>query len=247
MLSLRLKILAKFAFIGDLHSQLVPMMRAVDYCVANDLLPIFLGDLFDSRCEISESVAVYKFARKCQDELGAIVLDSNHQEKLCRYLKKGKVRLDLVPELARSISEFASSDVPAQELTQWLSNCPLGTVIRDDQGKEFRAAHAYFSSRIVVPDYDNLYLLTECDKRERTLCQYGPVNTKGDRRVWWKESQKRNWVRVSGHYHVIYKDEKSLLIDGGLGGVTRSWFCKEEPILVLYDSTSGNLVEFPKM
>ena len=223
------------------------MMRAVDYCVANDLLPIFLGDLFDSRCEISESVAVYKFARKCQDELGAIVLDSNHQEKLCRYLKNQKVRLRLIPELARSISEFASSDVLAEELTEWLSGCPLGVVIRDDQGREFRAAHAYFPSEIEVPEYDTFFLLTECTKQERRLCQYGPVNTNGSRQIWWKESQKRDWTRVSGHYHVIYKDEKSVLLDGGLGGTSRSWFCKEEPILVLYDSTSGNLVEFPKM
>ena len=236
--------MTKFAFIGDIHSQLAPMRKAVDYCISNSLLPIFLGDMFDSRCSTSDTVAVYHFARECQERLGAIILDSNHQEKLYRYLLNGKVRIDLVPELGRSVEEFRDAGVPVEELMEWLQQCPLGVVIRDDDGKEFRAAHAYFPSFIEVPDFTDFFLLREGGRKVRELCRYGPKREDGGRRLWWENPTERAWIRVCGHYHVVFRDERSLALDAGCGGTRRSWFCNGEPALALYDGVSRQIVEF---
>ena len=84
----------KYAFIGDIHSQLNPLTEALQYCAEWGLTPIFLGDLFDSREDVSHSVEVYRTVRAWQDGAGAIVLRSNHQDKLERWAKGNKVRVD---------------------------------------------------------------------------------------------------------------------------------------------------------
>jgi DNA integrity scanning protein DisA with diadenylate cyclase activity len=76
-----------YAIIGDVHSDAKKLKRALDYAKEHELKVILLGDLFDSRCDYSDSVKVYELVKNS----GAIVLQSNHQEKLIRYLK-GKLK-----------------------------------------------------------------------------------------------------------------------------------------------------------
>lgn len=141
-----------FALIGDVHSQSSSLYSALTYCDENNLCPIFLGDIFDSRCDTSDSVGVYRMVREAEVNLNAIVLQSNHQNKFIRWLKGNKI----LPNhgLERTIEDFlignyvaiTTAHVEKEELLEWLTNLPYGVVFRDKDLLEYRAAHAYFPS-----------------------------------------------------------------------------------------------------
>lgn len=141
---------AHWAIIGDIHSQAHKLERAIAYCRVNNRKPLFLGDIFDSRCPTSDSFGVYKMLRVAQCELGAIILQSNHQDKLIRFLHGNKVTENY--GLSRTIAEFGlrspTPKVSRGELLDWLSEMPFGIVFVDDKGHEYRAAHAYFPSKV---------------------------------------------------------------------------------------------------
>lgn len=232
-----------YALIGDLHSQLAPLVESLLYCRENDLTPIFLGDIFDSRCDHSHSVLVYDVLRSAQDLFpGMQILRSNHQDKLERYLKGNKVHLS--PELQRTLDDFAESTVSNEELLSWLESMPYGFCFFDNDGFEHRCAHAYFPSWQEVPEYEDCLPIYDMTKKARQLAMYGPSHREGNGRVfWWEKPSERNWVRVAGHYHVVHRSEFNLVLDAGCGGVKRSWFCNESPALVLWDTRKKELVE----
>jgi hypothetical protein len=231
-----------YALIGDIHSQYEPLHKALSYCQSNALIPVLLGDIFDSRCEKSDSVGVYKLLRQAQTELGAIILRSNHQDKLERYLKGNSVKVS--PELQRTIDDMALGGVSASELLTWLESLPYGFCFKSE-GVERRCAHAYFPSWVEVPDYDLFHFVWNPPRKVKQLMMYGPMQREeGKRAFWWEGKSNRDWVRCAGHYHVIHNSKNNLVLDGGCGGTKRSWFCNESPILALYDSGTGSIVEF---
>ena len=233
--------MTNYAFIGDIHSQIVPLEQAADYCITNGLRPVFLGDLFDSRCDTSDTVGVYHLARYLQATQGAVVLNSNHQDKLRRFLSGSNVRV--MPELDRSISEFKESNVKADDLLAWLNTCPYGFCFRDSRGTEYRAAHAMFPSWVEIPEYDEAHLVRSPSSKAKELMLYGPKDRDTKKRVeWWRSESDRPFVRVSGHYHEVYADAKSLVLDGGCGG--GAW-CREPGYLPVYDVERQSLVRFP--
>ena len=75
-----------YAIIGDVHSDAIKLEKAFNYAQEHNLKIILLGDLFDSRCDYSDSIGVYELVKNSS----AIVLQSNHQEKLIRYLAKNQ-------------------------------------------------------------------------------------------------------------------------------------------------------------
>jgi hypothetical protein len=233
-----------YALIGDLHSQVAPLVESLLYCSENNLTPIFLGDVFDSRCDSSNSVRVYRILKEAQKDFpGMQILRSNHQDKLERWLKGNSVKV--MSELQRTIDEFALSDVPSNELLKWLESLPYGFCFRDENGKEYRCSHAFFPGWVDVPPYENTVTIYDVPKKAKQLMMYGPSHTDHRGRVfWWNNTSERDWVRVAGHYHVVHTDEKSLVLDAGCGGKERSWFCSEPPGLVLWDTTRNDLVEF---
>lgn len=231
-----------YAFIGDIHSQIQPLREAVEYCKSNNLRPVFLGDVFDSRCDTSDSVAVYHLLREVQSTMNAVVLRSNHQDKFERYLRGNSVRVAI--ELQRSIDDFAASEVPAEELLQWLESLPYGFCFKQD-GMEYRCAHAYFPSWQEVEEYEQECFIREATRKARQLMMYGPQDKLTRHRVfWWERPSERQWVRVAGHYHVIHCGDNNLVLDGGCGSKDRSWFCREQPCLVLYNLSAQELIEF---
>lgn len=232
-------------FIGDIHSQFAALERAVEFCVRRDFRPILLGDVFDSRCEISDSVGVFRLVRQIQLELDAVVLNSNHQDKLIRFLKGGDPYLRVMPELARTVGEFEQSDVDRDELLSWLESLPDGFVFREN-GREFRCAHAFFPSWLEVPEFDKEFFVKDLPRKTRQLLLYGPNDRETRKRVeWWRKESDREWVRVAGHYHHIHHSETSLVLDGGCGGTSRSWFCRNPAVLVGWAPSEGVLTEFP--
>lgn len=133
--------------IGDVHSQARPLEKALHYAAQiPDCLVVFLGDLFDSRCSTSESADVYGLVRMFQDTYGAVVLHSNHQDKLLRFYRGNPVDLVKAPELARTIKELDDRSLDREAVRSWLESCPYGYIFKDSRLKEYRAAHAYFPS-----------------------------------------------------------------------------------------------------
>jgi hypothetical protein len=233
----------KYALIGDVHSQFAPLLAAWQHCQAHGLTPVFLGDLFDSRTDISETVAVYRLIREIQAQTGCIVLNSNHQDKLIRVLRGNNVRLEFVPELVRSLTEFDEAGVDRQELLDWLSNCPHGYVFRDFAGTEYRCAHAMFPSWIEVPSYEVDHRVYSPGSKAKELMLYGPRDKETRQRVeWWLSESERTWVRVSGHYHVVHTGPQSLVLDSGCGG--GAWV-RDAGELSLWNVEDRSLIAFP--
>lgn len=225
-----------YALIGDVHSQAHCLELALNHCKEHKLRPLLLGDLFDSRCPNSQSVEVYHLAVSAQKELNAIILHSNHQDKLLRYLRGNNVVLN--NGLDRTVSEFENSNVSIQALYEFLGSLPYGMVFRHQQS-EYRAAHAFFSQQIDIPEYTDYHLVygEDIPAKIRNVMLYGPTGSNG-RIYWWENDHSRDFIRVAGHYHVIHIDDRSLVIDGECGDD------KETAFLPLYDLSNSLLKKF---
>ena len=238
-----------YALIGDVHSQPGPLLEALDHCYYNKLTPILLGDLFDSRCDTSDSVAVYKAVRDAQSSFpGMVVLRSNHQDKLERYLKGNNVRI--FQDLRQTLSDFEEGGIDTKgELLPWLLSFPYGIVFRDSAGMEYRCSHACFPSQLEVPEYDDRYLVKEATRKERDLMMFGPsYPTPGgpnERVFWWNKEPNRTWVRVAGHYHAVHISDYNLVLDGQMGGSSRDPVPPSEMNLCLYSVEDKALKLFP--
>lgn len=211
----------RFALIGDIHSQAAPLLDAIDFCQSRNLTPIFLGDLFDSRVSISDSARVYKAVKEATNQ-GAIVLRSNHQNKYERYVKGAKIKMS--PSLKRTLDDFQEANIPLEEVLEWLETFPYGVCFRDSRGTEYRCAHAMFSQKVEVPaNYSGVYHVMDVPKNIRDTMIYGgfrkdeSVPGDGNRLFWWAMESSRNWVRVAGHYHRVFIDDKNIVLDGGIG------------------------------
>lgn len=190
-----------YALIGDLHSQANKLEKALDYCDSIGATPLLLGDIFDSRCEYSNSEKTFYLLHERDD---VVILRSNHQDKLERYLKGNNVTLN--QGLDRTVSELHNVD--SHLLLTWLESFPY-TFIFDINGKEYKCAHAYYHSSISE--------LEELTPWQKKLAIYGPRLEGNIRRQWWMEEENKEWCRVSGHYHTIYITDSSIVLDGHCG------------------------------
>lgn len=240
--------MTKYAFIGDIHSQAAPLSAAFDYCQKNGLTPVMLGDLFDSRCELSNSAEVYDLVRNAQSKFpGMVILRSNHQKKLERFIKGHSVNMS--PDLERTLSDFkkAGTNLPS-EVLPWLLSFPFGFVFRDSKGTEYRCAHACFPSRVEIQPYRKCRSIWNVTRKEQDLMLYGPRYKTDDganeRSAWWLKPADRDWVRVAGHYHVVHEGPKSLVLDGDMGGISSKTLRLDEMALCLYDVEAGSLLRF---
>jgi hypothetical protein len=233
--------------IGDVHSQSHLLEQALNYIRDNveNSQVIFLGDLFDSRCDFSDSVGVYNLVRRAELDMNAIIIQSNHQDKLIRHLRGNKIVASY--GIDRTIKEFSESDLSDVELRTWLERMSYGVVFRDHENLEYRCAHAYFSSSINIHEYDNIYHVKALSNKNKAKFIYGikiSVENKASGRLyWWKDSQKEHrtnhdWIRVAGHYHTVHVDTHSVVIDGGCGSG------EENSCLVIYDVNQKKLINF---
>jgi len=85
-----------YVLIGDIHSQADKLEKALSFIHQNiqNSRVIFLGDIFDSKNDYSDSHLVYKLVREAEKSLNAITIQSNHQDKLVRYLRGDSVELN---------------------------------------------------------------------------------------------------------------------------------------------------------
>lgn len=209
-----------YVLIGDIHSQYHQLFNALEFIQNNipNFYLIFLGDIFDSRVEHSNSLGVYEILKQLQENNKCIILQSNHQEKFIRYLKGNPVTIN--NGLDKTINDLGSNSEFNSSLLDWLSTFPYGVAFKDLHGQEYRCSHAYFSSKFYVPlEYENEYLINFVSKHTKSKCIYGPIHD-NVRIHWWNEPSTHNWVRVSGHYHYVHIDleiTKSIILDGECG------------------------------
>jgi cell fate (sporulation/competence/biofilm development) regulator YmcA (YheA/YmcA/DUF963 family) len=210
--------MTNFALISDVHSQAQPLKLALEYCSNHNLTPLFLGDLFDARIENTDSVSVYHQVKEQIENNSAICIQSNHQNKLLRYLKGNNVFIG--DDLQRTLDDFKNSNISLEEVYEFLNTMPYGVVFKDKNQVEYRVAHAYFSSRIEVPEYEDFFLIYEdrLNKSTKSTMLYGPIQREEKQRVeWWKNNRTRDYVLVSGHYHTVCINENSIVLDPECG------------------------------
>lgn len=208
-----------YVLIGDVHSQARNLEAALSFISTHikDARVVFLGDIFDSKNSYSDSHSVYRLVREAEKNLNAIVLQSNHQDKLIRYLKGNKVMLSNGLDL--TIQEL-EAEVSKDELLDWLIRQSFGIVFRDKFGIEFRCAHAYFSNNLDIQDYEDFYLVKALRKEQKNQFLYGIQDAKRNRLEWWNYSnENQSFIRTSGHYRTLYLnlENKSLVLDSSCG------------------------------
>ena len=207
-----------FALISDVHSQAHLLKLALEYCSNHNLTPLFLGDLFDSRVENTNSVSVYNQVKEQIENNSAICLQSNHQNKLLRHLKGNNVFVG--EDLQKTLNDFENSNISLEELYEFLNRMPYGVVFQDKNQIEYRVAHAYFSSRIEVPEYDDYCLIYEdrLNRSTKSTMLYGPIQREKKQRIeWWKNNRTQDYVLVSGHYHTVFMNENCIVLDPECG------------------------------
>lgn len=227
-----------YVLIGDVHSQAQKLEAALSFISSNikDARVVFLGDIFDSKNSYTDSISVYHLVREAEKNLNAIILQSNHQDKLIRYLKGNKVVIS--NGLDKTIQDFEDK-VSKDELLDWLIRQSFGIVFRDKFGLEFRCAHAYFSNGIEVQDYDDYYLVKALRKDQKNQFLYGIQDTNRNRVEWWNHSyEHQSFVRASGHYRTVYLnlENKSLVLDSSCGDATG--------MLSIYDVNEREIHQF---
>lgn len=190
-----------YALIGDLHSQADKLERALSYCDRINAIPLLLGDIFDSRCEYSDSEKTFYLLHERED---IVILRSNHQDKLERYLKGNNVTLN--QGLEKTVSELQNID--SNLLLTWLESFPYVFSFEVDS-KKYNCAHAYYHPSIIENE--------ELAPWQKKMAIYGPRLEGNVRRQWWLESDEKNWCRVAGHYHTIYITDYSIVLDGHCG------------------------------
>ena len=238
-----------YAFIGDIHSQHELLGVALDHCYSNELTPIFLGDVFDTNQKFGNAYETYTMLRQAQEDLGAIILRSNHQNKLERHLAGRSVRMS--PNFVRTLTDFAEAGMDIANVGEWLHSFPYGLVLTDSRGQEYRAAHAFFPSSLRVDHKGEMTRVFEVPRKFRDQLLYGPVvkNGRGERcrLEWWKEPRNRGWRRVAGHYHVVHEDSHSLVLDGAAGGTERHPSDPRNEFLAMYEVEEQRLLRFGRV
>ena len=195
-----------YAFIGDVHSDI----RHLDLLLSK--LPpryklVFLGDIFDYRKEDNkgDTQAVYDLLK----QLGAPILNSNHQYKMMRWIEDNSTKVST--SMQRSITDLGLYDNKEKqlELYAFLKQCPL-TLELSSNGVLYKLAHAYHPGTLRPKE----------NSMQKGLCLYGPtykINGSRLRLKWWESKEPRDFIRVAGHYNLVYVSEQSLILDSGCG------------------------------
>ena len=225
-----------YAIIGDVHSQGVLLAQALAYCKQHDLTPILLGDLFDSRCSTSESIYVYNLAKAAQAN-GAIILNSNHGERLIDALTGDIEEEPYCAETFRTLREFEEAEIDTTELGTWLGLMPEGFVFFDSRGQEYCCAHAYFLGKYRRNDGTTQeYFVNATNEVDQQHFTWGPMDQRHRRIKWWHMPNDNDFIRVCGHYHKLGVTENAIMLDANSGF--------EDGQLALYDVESQKVVYF---
>lgn len=238
-------------FLGDIHSQHRKLQDALEWIKHNITDPhiVWLGDCWDSRLDnheknyppYSDPLQTYILVRNCVEDHGDILLQSNHQEKLLRWLKHDLSNTTPNPVtvnygLDYTISQFIDHLTIEEkvELHDWLAALPYHVVIDSydlqyDSTVSFLCSHAYFNTKAN---------LQEPSKHHKQEALYGLLDRDNKRVDWWSSDEPLSFyglpaVRVGGHYHSVSVGRNQRVLDAGCGSTGGS-LCVHVPAYGLY-------------
>lgn len=233
-----------YVLMGDIHSQSDKLESAVKWIQDNveDYHIIQGGDLFDSRTDKSDSAGVFEIVKSLGDKI--TVIHSNHFWKLHRVLTNPE--LERPEGILQTIEDFDSTGSAWQdEMIQWIESLPFGIAVHDNNGLEYRIAHAYWSGQLYVPDsYDGMYKVSVVSGKTRGQMLYGLQKKGGinERVEWWNSPYNNQFVRVAFHYHTISIDpdgkngNRHIVLDGSCGS--------DGGVLPIYELNARRLTTF---
>lgn len=180
-----------YLFIGDVHSQDTPLKEALDYAFKENLTPVLLGDVFDSRCQHDGSLNVLHMLWELRDQVRWV--QSNHQVSLLAYLNG---ELDPIPWecLKRTVNQLCPKY--NNIVRNLLEDLPAGLILTSSSGREYRVAHAAYPA----------------NGNEHTMV-HGPCY------IYESEHYDRPAIQVVGHNHAVVPrlDWGILMLDGSCG------------------------------
>lgn len=228
--------------IGDTHSQHQRLEAALEWIESEFFyfgqeypLICFLGDLLDSRLDNheknypphSDPQRTFSMVRELVDNTDSVLLQSNHQDKLKRYLAHDLAGTTPNPVTVNSGLQYTISQFidhltieEKQGLHDWLGALPYHVVIGSydllhDSQTSFLCSHAYFNT---AANQQNP------SKRHKQEALYGLLDDDNKRVDWWSDDNPisfyglaENAVRVAGHYHEVFRGKNQRVIDGGCG------------------------------
>jgi hypothetical protein len=207
-----------YAFIGDVHSDITELDQILEIIPSSYRL-VFLGDLFDYRKPTGkgDSLDVYNLVRSIPQ---AVVLRSNHQQKLLSYLKGKPVKGNAA--FQNTLYDFQlPGNKYREELKDWLEAQPYALALKSN-GRQYRAAHAYYPAGF---NFQSVSL------EHKNACLYGLK----DNPHWWEQPHYEPYIKVCGHHHTIFTSSHSVVVDGMCGA-------HSEGCLVAYLSDTQTLV-----
>lgn len=223
--------------VGDIHSQHQKLEAVLTWCEDQFDNPyyIWLGDIMDSRLDnhehnyppYSNPKVAFEMVQYTVLAGEGVLLQSNHQEKLQRWLKHDltgtkpnpvKVNYGLDYTLSQFINTLTVEE--KQEIHDWLAGLPYHVVIdsydlQHDSMASFLCSHAYFNTAAN---------LQNPSKKHKQEALYGLLDDDNNRVDWWSSDDpisfyglSPNTVRVAGHYHLVAKGLNNRVLDGGCG------------------------------
>lgn len=200
-----------FLLIGDIHSQGLPMDNALKLAKERQLTPVFLGDIFDSRNDIDNTLWCYDLVRTAEDE-GAIVLQSNHCTRLRDIVLGIEEPGSHCSETARTILQFHYAGVAIEDVVKWIQTLPDGFGFTDSRGRYYGCAHAYFLEK-----WAHIEGLHKSEPDEEETTSWGLYDSYWKREHWWANDPDRSWTRVAGHYHTVFVGRSNIVLDANCG------------------------------
>jgi len=257
----------KLAFIGDIHGSINQLNKLLGYlgfwkdngkwCTAGAYDIVLLGDLNDYRhpetLAQSSSIECIRTAMELDKAGLAKVMQSNHQNKLIRYLKGNKIVIS--HGLDNTIKEFNTiSSAEKSAILEWLDELSYWDLLLDSDGKVYAASHAYFADWF-AKEYDRK---NPWPKKVRDLCMYGvgtqktsfdsekyesfeemqKVEGSHTRHNFWETECYLDKIKsvdkvIVGHYHIVYQSDKITIIDSecGKGGDLLAYIPSEDKLI----------------
>lgn len=215
-----------YLLIGDIHSQGLPMDNALKLAKERQLTPVFLGDIFDSRNDIDNTLWCYDLVRTAEEE-GAIVLQSNHCTRLRDIVLGIEEAGSHTTETNRTILQFHDAGVAIEDVVKWIQTLPDGFGFTDSRGRYYGCAHAYFLERWAhieglhksEPDEEATTSWGLYDSHPRRVSWWhgDPAPARPRRVRWWHGDPARSWTRVAGHYHTVFVGQSNIVLDANCG------------------------------
>lgn len=197
-----------YLIVGDVHSTAPAYFAAVNYANKHRLRLVFLGDLFDyrgDRPQDSNAAAIFEHILASN----ALLVRSNHQERLRKYCAGNTGTIEKSASTKATVADLDRTYGKGnwERRMDYLSTARSAYTLR--LNNKYCLAHAFYPEQALVNPALN--------RKQKQLAIYGP---RDPGLPWWLLEHKDlpgDFVRVAGHWHQLYIDSKSIILDGGCG------------------------------